>query len=139
MGTWSYYNFDNDDAADFAEDFRETPNEAALYEALATAAEEEGYLEADVASEALAAAEIVAAILGRPAQTFPLGLLPAIKHLDSAADSEDLRELAGQAVAAVLKKSALQQLWSESEDYASWQQQQHELLARLQDEEGDEE
>lgn len=133
MGTWSYYNFDNDAAADFAEDFRETPNEATLYEALATAAEEEGYLEIDEASQALAAAEIVAAILGKPAADFPPGLLPAVAHVD-AADSDDLRELAEQAVEAVLQKSELQEEWAGSEDYGNWQKLQQDLLARLKDE-----
>ncbi|WBA43097.1 DUF4259 domain-containing protein [Hymenobacter canadensis] len=136
MSTWDYHNFDNDAAADLGESFRETPNEAALYEALATAAEEEGNLEIDAASEALAAAEIVAAILGKPAADFPPGLLPAVAHLD-AADSEDLRELAEDAVAAVLKSSELQERWAESEDYASWQQLQQDLLARLHDEDGE--
>jgi hypothetical protein len=130
MGTWGYYNFDNDAAADFAEDFRDNHTEAVLYEALATAAEEEGALEADEASEALAAAEIVAAILGKPAQDFPVDLIPVIVKLD-ASESEDLRELATEAVEAILKKSELQQHWAEKEEYASWQQLQQGLLDRL--------
>lgn len=134
MSTWDYYNFDNDAAADFAEEFLENPNEAVLYEALATAAEEEGHLEADIASEALAAAEIVAAILGRPAPDIPPGLLPAVARLD-AGDSEDLRELAEEAVAAVLNKSELQQEWAGRSDYANWQHLQQNLLTRLQEEE----
>ncbi|MBD2716690.1 DUF4259 domain-containing protein [Microvirga sp. STR05] len=132
MGTWDYYNFDNDSAADFAEEFLENPNEAVLYEALATAAEEEGHLEAGAASEALAAAEIVAAILGRPASDIPPGLLPAVAHLD-AGDSEDLRELAEAAVTVVLEKSELQEEWAGRSDYANWQSLQQNLLARLKD------
>ena len=134
MGTWDYYNFDNDAAADFAEEFLENPNEAVLYEALATAAEEEGHLEAGAASEALAAAEIVAAILGRPAADIPPGLLPAVAHLD-AGDSEDLRELAEAAVTVVLGKSELQEEWAGRSDYANWQSLQQDLLARLKDDE----
>ena len=131
MGTWGYYNFDNDAAADFAEDFRDNHSEAVLYEALATAAEEEGTLDADEASEALAAAEIVAAILGKPAKEFPVDLIPVIVKLD-ASESEDLRELATGAVEAILKKSALQEHWAgKNDDYANWQQLQHELLERL--------
>lgn len=131
MGTWGYYTFDNDAAADFAETFLEQPNEAMLYEALATAAEEEGQLEASDASAALAAAEIVAAILGKPAQDLPPGLIPAIVHLD--ADGEDLRELAEQAVKVVLEKSELREQRAAGDDYASWQQLQQNLLARLRD------
>ncbi|TGE18040.1 DUF4259 domain-containing protein [Hymenobacter elongatus] len=130
MGTWGYYNFDNDAAADFAGDFRDDHSEAMLYEALATAAEEEGALEAAEASEALAAAEIVAAILGKPAKDFPADLIPVIVKLD-AAESEDLRELATAAVEAVVRKSELQELWAGKDDYANWQQLQHDLLERL--------
>ena len=131
MATRGYYTFDNDAAADFAEDFLENPNEAMLYEALATAAEEEGRLDLDEASTALAAAEIVAAVLGKPAQDLPPGLLAPIVRLD--ADGEELRELAELAVQAVLSTSALQELWAEAGDYARWQQLQQSLLARLHD------
>jgi rubrerythrin len=130
MATWDYHNFDNDSAADFAEDFRKRPNEAVLYEALATAAEEEGVIEAAEASQALAAAELVAAIIGKPAADMPVGLLPAVTQLD-ADGNEDLQELAYDAVEAVLNNSELQETWAKSEDYDSWQQLQQNLLERL--------
>lgn len=131
MATWDYHNFDNDAAADFAETFRQQPNEAVLYEALATAAEEEGLLETAEASQALAAAELVAAIIGRPAQDMPVGLLPATTRLD-ADGQEDLQELAQEAVEAVLRSSELQEKWAATEQYADWQALQQNLLARLQ-------
>lgn len=136
MSTWSHYTFDNDAAADFAEEFLENPNEAMLYEALATAAEEEGTVELDDAHVALAAAEIVAAVVGKPAADLPPGLLPAVVHLD--ADGEDLRELAEEAVQAVLDRSELQAARAAGEEYSSWQQLQQNLLARLQDTDSDE-
>jgi rubrerythrin len=131
MATWDYHNFDNDAAADFAEDFRKRPNEAVLYEALATVAEEEGLIETAEASQALAAAELVAAIIGKPAADMPVGLLPATTQLD-ADGQEDLQELAIDAVEAVLRSSELQQRWAESADYQNWQALQQNLLARLQ-------
>lgn len=131
MSTWGYYTFDNDAAADFAEDFLENPNEPMLYEALATAAEEEGQLELADASVALAAAEIVAGILGKPAQDLPPGLVQAITHLDAGGD--DLRELAEQAVRVVLENSQLREQRAKGDDYAAWQQLQQNLLSRLQD------
>lgn len=131
MGAWDYHNFDNDAAADFAETFRQRPNEAVLYEALATAAEEEGYLETDEASQALAAAELVAAIIGKPAADMPVGLLPAATRLN-ADGQEDLQELAIEAVEAVLRGSELQEQWADTPDYAAWQALQQNLLARLQ-------
>lgn len=134
MATWDYHNFDNDAAADFAETFRQRPNEAVLYEALATVAEEEGQIEAADASQALAAAELVAAIIGRPAADMPVGLLPATTLLD-ADGQEDLQELAQEAVEAVLRDSELREKWAASENYADWQALQQNLLTRLQFEE----
>lgn len=128
MGTWDYHNFDNDDAADFAEAFRLNPNEASLYEVLATAAEADDYLEADEASQALAAAEIVAAILGHPAADFLPGLLLAVNGMEV---DDDLADLAVEAVEAVVRKSELQEEWANSPDYPQWQQQQQDLLTRL--------
>ncbi|MBC6605913.1 DUF4259 domain-containing protein [Hymenobacter sp. BT188] len=130
MGTWGYYNFDNDAAADFAEDFRDNHNEAKLLEALVAVAEEEDHIDGDAASEALAAAEIVAAILGKPSRDFPADLIPVIKKLD-ASESADLREMAQQAVQAVAKKSELQEMWSKNEAAEDWQHTQKDLLHRL--------
>lgn len=130
MGTWGYYNFDNDAAADFAEDFRDHHNEAKLLEALVAVAEEEETIEAEAASEALAAAEIVAAILGKPSRDFPADLIPVIVKLD-ASESADLRELAQQAVQAIASKSVLQELWAKNESADDWQQTQQDLLHRL--------
>jgi Domain of unknown function (DUF4259) len=128
MGTWDYHTFDNDDAADFAEAFRLNPSEASLYEVLATAAEADDYLEADEASQALAAAEIVAAILGHPAADFLPGLLLAVNGMEI---DDDLADLAVDAVEAVLRSSELQEQWAESADYARWQALQQDLLTRL--------
>ncbi|SMB99224.1 conserved hypothetical protein [Hymenobacter roseosalivarius DSM 11622] len=130
MGTWGYYNFDNDAAADFAADFRDNHSEVTLLEALVAVAEEEETIEAEAASEALAAAEIVAAILGKPSRDFPADLIPVIVKLD-ASESADLRELAQQAVQAVTNNSELQQLWSKNEAAADWQHTQQDLLHRL--------
>lgn len=130
MGTWGYYNFDNDAAADFAADFRDNHSEVTLLEALVAVAEEEDQIDGDAASEALAAAEIVAAILGKPSRDFPADLIPVIVKLD-ASESEDLREMAQQAVQAVANKSALQEMWAKNESANDWQQTQQDLLQRL--------
>ncbi|GGG50267.1 DUF4259 domain-containing protein [Hymenobacter glacieicola] len=128
MATWDYHNFDNDAAADLAEEFRRNPNEALLYEVLATAAEAEEVLDEEEGSQALAAAEIVAAIHGHPGADFLPGLTLAVNGMDA---DEELAELAQQAVETVLKSSALQARWASSADAANWQQLQQDLLARL--------
>ncbi|MEV6374767.1 DUF4259 domain-containing protein [Micromonospora musae] len=64
MGTWDSGPFDNDTAADWCGDLDDadvTKRPAMVCEALSRAAGEDGYLDADVACEAIAAAAIVAA------------------------------------------------------------------------------
>ena len=130
MGAWGYYNFDNDTAADFADNFKDEPSADMLAQALAAVADDE-YLDGDVASEALAAAEIVAAILGKPARNFPTDLLGIIPRLDLA-HVEPLRRPAQHAVMAVLREeSELRELWEESDEFENWQGQQRQLLKRL--------
>ncbi|MFI5490777.1 DUF4259 domain-containing protein [Micromonospora echinaurantiaca] len=71
MGSWDSGPFDNDTAADWCGDLddADAPERPALVrEALSRVAGEEGYLDADIACEAIAAAAIVAAQLpaGQP-------------------------------------------------------------------------
>lgn len=132
MGAWGYYNFDNDTAADFAENFKAEPSADVLEQALAaTTAPEDDYLDADVASEALAAAEIVAAILGKPARNFPNDLIYIIPRLDLS-HVEPLRKPAQQAVRAVMgDESELRELWEDSDEFENWEGLQRQLLKRL--------
>ncbi|OWP64018.1 hypothetical protein CDA63_06020 [Hymenobacter amundsenii] len=130
MGAWGYYNFDNDTAADFAEDFKAEPSADMLEQAL-TAVTDGEYLDADVASEALAAAEIVVAILGKPARNFPNDLLGIIPRL-SIDHIEPLRRPAQHAVMAVLREeSELREQWEDSDEFDNWQGLQRQLLKRL--------
>ncbi|TDB72244.1 DUF4259 domain-containing protein [Micromonospora sp. KC723] len=64
MGTWDSGPFDNDTAADWCGDLEDTDmtkRPALVRDALNRAAGDDGYLDADVACEAIAAAAIVAA------------------------------------------------------------------------------
>ncbi|MFE3450502.1 DUF4259 domain-containing protein [Nonomuraea sp. NPDC059194] len=69
MGTWDVGPFDNDTAADWCGDLQDADaaqRPGLIRRALATVVEQEGYLDSDVACEALAAAAIVAAQRGGP-------------------------------------------------------------------------
>lgn len=133
MGAWGHRNFENDAALDFLAGFRQSPSEVALVEALTIVVEmgeDEEYIDADEASAALVAAELVAAARLRPASDFPADVAPLLVALDTAED-EDLQELAQEAVAQVLRKSELQELWAENGEPNEWQAVQQDLLARL--------
>lgn len=64
MGTWDVGPFDNDTAADFSgslDEAAEGERETLIRAALACAADTPGYLDQDIAAEAIAAAALVAA------------------------------------------------------------------------------
>jgi len=90
-------------------------------------------LEADVASEGLAAAEIVAFWLGHPDEHFPDCLHEwAGRHSDSF--SPELAVLARQAVSAIKTKSELKDFWEEGDGIVApkWHAAIADLEQRLQ-------
>jgi hypothetical protein len=135
MGTFGTKNFQNDAAMDFEEEFLDNPTADTLKQALLTASGPpdhsagEEYLEADEACAALAAAEIVAASLGKPATDFPDELQEITLALRT---NTDLRKLARTAVGQVMTASELRELWADGDELAEWLAIQTDLLARLQ-------
>jgi hypothetical protein len=129
MGAWAVGNFDNDDALDWTSDLSESKGSGAIRSALKEASSE-GYLEAPVACAALAAAEVVAALLGNPSPSLPDEVREWIKHNRIEVD-HDLLSLARAAVIRVKEKSELHELWQDSKDYTQWQALEDDLLERL--------
>ncbi|MVN75693.1 DUF4259 domain-containing protein [Hymenobacter sp. HMF4947] len=131
MGAWGSRNFENDSALDFVGAFTTTPSVENLAAALTTVINlgaEGEYIEVEEASAALAAAEILATVLGKPAPDFPAELRPALGAIHNAAA---LQQTARKAVNQVLKESELQELWAEGDDFAEWQTIQRDLVDRL--------
>ncbi|MEJ7663537.1 MAG: DUF4259 domain-containing protein [Hymenobacter sp.] len=131
MGAWGNGNFDNDQAMDFVGDFTDEPTLETIEHALTVVVDvgEEGeYIEVDEASAALAAAEMVAALLKKPASDLPENLQPALASMRSNAA---LQKLARKAVKQVLKESELQELWAENGEPNDWQAVQEDLVKRL--------
>ncbi|UQS27533.1 DUF4259 domain-containing protein [Amycolatopsis thermalba] len=119
MGTGGIGHFDNDEAADFANELDDLPageRVALIRTTLETAADDSGYLEAPEGMLAVAAAALVASQVpdGDPVDDSygpeePLPALPA-----------ELRPLAVRAIDRVLgEKSELDELWEEP-DRPSW-------------------
>jgi len=146
MGAWDAGSFQNDTALDWAGSLRESGDVAAVRTALVQVLEQrrserpsfigrllgrrpiEPYLEASVASEGLAAAEIVAFWLGQPDRHFPDYLRQwAERHCDSL--SPEFITLARQAVSTIKTKSELKDLWEEGDGIVAptW----HEAIADL--------
>src|SRR3954471_20098820 len=136
MGAWDAGSFQNDTALDWAGSLSESGDIAAVRTALVRVLEERRsdrpsfmgrllgrrtvapYLEAHVASEGVAAAEIVAFWLGHPDKHFPDYLRDwATRHSEPL--SPGFIALARQAVSTIKTKSELKDLWVESDGIVS--------------------
>jgi hypothetical protein len=129
MGAWGPGPFDNDDAGDWT--YRLTPAAdervvaAALAAALGGAAPN-----AATAQSAVAAAEVVAAGIGRPHATIPAEVEAWVAARPGPQWGE-LAPLAARAVQRVLAGSELRELWDESGDESDWSAELEGLVARL--------
>ena len=134
MGAWSIENFGNDHACDWGHDLVEKDDvqfiESTLQKVLVVGP---NYLNSPVAEEALAAAEIVARMLGnwgvRNAYT---------KDIDSWIESRQIKPspaLINNSLLAIDRildeKSELRELWEEAGEYEEWIAMLIELKARL--------
>lgn len=124
MGTWSHEPFGNDTANDWAAELEGTKDFLAVERAIQNVLDEDpGYLDADVAAEAIAASEVLAKALGRGTQSdaYTEEVDQWLKTI-TAAPSPDLLAKARTALARVLAPdSELRELWEESDDFESWQ------------------
>jgi hypothetical protein len=132
MGTWGPGSFANDAALDWLYDFGE--NDFRLIDrtlAGVAAMIEADELDADEACEVLAAAECVAAAAGFPLDNPPEELAEWLAENSPMPVKPEYVEMARRAVARVLAKSELRELWLESEEFAGWETAVHNLQARL--------
>jgi len=120
-GTWGSGSFDNDDAADFVIDATSQSDTRALRSALERA-NAGTYLEAPDAANAIAAAEMIAAALGKPTPAASANaeviawvarVHPTIEPSLAADAVRVLNRILGD-------ESELHELWAESDDYETW-------------------
>ena len=128
MGAWGTGAFDNDDAADWVY-ILETDGIDAVDAALSDALEADD-LAQPLDTNAVAAAEVVAAALGRPAAELPEAVATLAGDLASRVTDEHL-EQARTAAQRVLASSEIGELWAESDEDAAWRAAMDDLIARL--------
>ena len=132
MGAWGTGPFENDDAGDWLFELEESRDGGAILAALQEVTEREAgeELEAGEATNAIAAAEIVAAL-----HEFPLADLPdnAREWVDAHEELEaaDWIPAALAAIKRVRKSSELKELWDESKTPAKWYATLDDLVKRL--------
>lgn len=130
MGAWGHQSFENDAVLDWFAEVEE--NTARVGDALRFAAEADSdqYVDAAAASAALGAAELVAAALGKGDDRLSRSVAPwlAAHRAELAALGASL---ARGAVARVLERSELRELWDENGADNEWHADVRELLRRL--------
>ena len=131
MGAWGINTFENDDAADWIGEFCDEPDKELLVEAFDAVNDiGDDYLESPESSAALAAAEVIAALLGKPSAALPDDTKECVGKLNFKPD-EELLAAAQKAVERVKTDSELKELWDESDDATQWQATVEDLAARL--------
>ena len=130
MGTWGHEAFSNDDALDWLGELLDAGDMGPLQDALAAAASADAaYLDAPECARALAAAETVAALHGRPGAGLPRKLVAWLEGRPQPAEA--LLGAARTAVARVMQDSELKDLWIESGHPQSWEAGVRDLQTRL--------
>ncbi|MED5617648.1 DUF4259 domain-containing protein [Ideonella sp. BN130291] len=129
-GAWSHESFENNSALDWVAEFQGAPTGQFLRRTLALGTSSE-YIESFVGESVVAAAEVVAASLGRPCKGFPEELRAIVA--ESGAQFRPLASFARLALTGVLgPKSELRQNWSvHAEKLSRWEGSVNELLKRL--------
>lgn len=130
MGAWDIGSFANDDALDWLIDLQEEDDLGLLEDSFATVIEQRGQLpDATDSAVAIAAGEVLAALLGSPMADLPEEVeewLPGKPKPET--------ELVAQGVAAlriVLRESELRELWEEAQEFSAWKEDVEGLITRL--------
>ena len=130
MGTWGIGTFENDDASDWVYDLEKATGLDLLRSTLTALTNAKGYLEAPTCVNALAAGEVVAALVGKPGSDLPDGVtnwVTANAHLQGS----ELRRTAVAAIDRILGDSELKELWAEIGEAEAWEAAVRDLRARL--------
>lgn len=132
MGAWGAGGFENDDALDFLAELEEEEDLGLIREAFVTVIENDDYIDVDDASIAVAAGEVVALMLGNATTSLPDELI-AWHAANDLRVPGGLAKRALRALEKVKADSELRDLWEESDDFADWQANIDDLVARIVD------
>lgn len=129
MGTWGLSPFENDNASDWVWVLAEAKDTSVLSDALEAVISEEEIFEG--CEEALAAAEVVAALRGKPLEELPEEVNAFVKEQGKKPPSAQLVKLAVTAVERIAEESGLKERWDETDDAKDWLVSLKDLLKRL--------
>lgn len=133
MGAWGLGSFENDDAADFLMDITDSGDLSLLREAIDNVLTSTEFVEAPDACQAIVAAEVIAAALGRPtaAALQQEGLQRWVARLRPGIEPT-LAQRAHDALTRILApNSELLELWEDTDELTEWQATVNELMQQL--------
>ncbi len=133
MASWGVLPFENDDALDWVWELEDAEDFSVLEDALDTVASAEAgdYVEALESEEALAAAEVVAALNGKALEDLPEPVEAFLERNKGKKPDAELMSLARKAVKRVRGSSELKELWESSDDAEKWEEAMDDLETRL--------
>lgn len=129
MGAWGIGVFENDSALDWIYELNSIKDVSGLQQYFDLVISQQ-YAEIDESCFALAAAEVVAALVGAEATDLP-GEVKQWVSDHPLKVSLDQRKTAVQAVDLVLSSSEAQELWSGADEYNEWRSLLNHLISRL--------
>jgi hypothetical protein len=137
MGAWGPGSFENDSALDWADDLVQYNDLAWVVSTLEQAVDDylirygDGFTDSATADNAIAAAEVVAALSGRPSEALPRVVIEWIHQHNLLVDT-NIQALAIRVVNRALNTRELRDLWGEETDYDEWKRVVEDLKSRLQ-------
>lgn len=131
MGTWGHLPFENDAASDWVWELEGAEDLSVLSDPLEVINETDAddYLEG--AEEAVAAAEVVAALLGRPLDELPEEVEEFVAQNSKKKPSQALVKQAIKAITRITGAEELKDLWDDEGEYTKWKEAVDDLLGRL--------
>lgn len=132
MSSWGVGSFETDEATDWLDGFA-TDGAPAIRSALDAVLESDpgSYLEATEASQALAAAEVVAAAIDGDISRLPEEAASPVEEHRKAILTGKFSRDALRAVQRIMKRSELKELAEESENAEEWAESLDQLMERL--------
>lgn len=130
MGTWGTRNFENDGSLDWVFEMIDAKDGGLIADTLQFSLNKDGLLDTSECEDALAAAETVAALTGKPSEDYPETPLEKLDSLNILATLA-LRKLAVSVVEKIKQNSEMKQTFTESGEEGAWFAVQDELIRRL--------
>ncbi|SHM85884.1 protein of unknown function [Chitinophaga jiangningensis] len=130
MGAWGTRNFENEGSQDWVFDLIDNKDGGMVSDTLARIINNHEKLEVSDCEEGLAAAETVAALVGRASEDYPEDPLDRLDILNLIG-TKALRNQAINAVKKIIADSGMRSAWEEAGQLEQWEAVQAGLIKRL--------